>query len=568
MSVGTSYTVIDRLSMAYPHEVVMIPITQILIRNLYRSIFLSTLALVCTVSTVSAQTNPPEIRSGGTITIGKVGVGSLVFHPLYLSLGIEKEIAGLIYGHGLLRQDETGKLIEGLAVMPTKHGDGLVWVFQLRPDVLFHDSEALTADDIVFTYELYKQSRRYDPIFHRYFRNIERLEKYDPWTVAFVMKSPITSFPVALATMPIVPRHQFQKRPFADAIQAPSAPRPIGLGPFKLEQRLAQNSVILSANREWHHGWPNLERIVYRFYTTSEELTAAFVLQEVDVVELDRAISFHEVKRARPDARIQAVTPGHRSFEAIFYNQGKALFNDHLVRRAMTHAIDRERVVRQVMTSGTGSLAHGPVAEEFWAFGGVDRIDYDPAEALKLLRRQGWRDSNGDGFLSRSGKEFTFELLFQKGSITSEKLVRIVKLNLNNIGVGVKPTPVELKELVQRMRIGAYDAAIFNQPFASTPDDFYAVFHSEGIPLGFNMLRYRNRQIDRNISFLYGITERARSLPIYKQLQLLLSRDQPCTFLYFIDREYIAFDPRFQNLGVPGASLNSPASWYKLTEPR
>ncbi len=546
----------------------MIVITRTWIRNLYSPIFLTTLALVFIATSVSAQTNPPEIRSGGTVTIGKVGVGSLVFHPLYLSLGIEKEIAGLIYGHGLLRQDESGNLLGGLAVMPTEHGDGLVWVFQLRPDVRFHDGEALTADDIVFTYELYKQSRRYDPIFHRYFRNIERVEKHDPWTVAFVMKAPITSFPIALATMPIVPRHQFQKRPFADAIQAPPAPRPIGLGPFKLEQRSAQNAVVLSANRQWHHGWPNLERIVYKFYTTSEELTAAFVLQEVDVVELDRAISFHEVKRARPDARIQAVTPAHRSFEAIFYNQARPLFNDNIVRRAMTQAIDRERVVSQVMTPGSGRLAHSPVTDEFWAFGRVDRVDYNPAEALKLLRRQGWRDSNGDGILNRAGKEFMFELLFQKGSITSEKLVRIVKLNLNNIGVGVKPTPVELKELVQRMRIGAYDAAIFNQSFASTPDDFYAVFHSESISLGFNMLRYRNRQIDRNISFLYGITERARALPIYQQLQLLLSRDQPCTFLYFVERQYIASDPRFQNLGVPGASLNPPTSWYKLTEPR
>jgi len=141
-------------------------------------------------------------------------------------------------------------------------------------------------------------------------------------------------------------------------------------------------------------------------------------------------------------------------------------------------------------------------------------------------------------------------------------------MNLNNIGVDVRPVPVELKELVQRMRLGAYDAALFSQPFESTPDDFYAVFHSESIALGFNMLRYENRQVDRNISFLYGITEPARALPIYQQLQLLLSRDQPCTFLFNFEREYIAYDPRFQNIGLPGSALNSPASWYILTDPR
>jgi peptide/nickel transport system substrate-binding protein len=234
----------------------------------------------------------------------------------------------------------------------------------------------------------------------------------------------------------------------------------------------------------------------------------------------------------------------------------------------MTHAIDRKRMLRQVMTTGAGRIAHSPVDEGFWAYGGADRVRFDPAKSLDLLGSQGWRDTNDNGILNRSGREFQFELLFQKGSITSEKMVRIIKLNLNTIGVDVKPTPVELKELVQRMRIGAYDAALYTQPFESTPDDFYAVFHSESIPLGFNMLRYRNRQVDRSISFLYGITERARALPIYQQLQLLLSQDQPCTFLYFIDQQYIAFDPRFQNLGLPGASLNAPTSWYILTEPR
>ena len=81
-------------------------------------------------------------------------------------------------------------------------------------------------------------------------------------------------------------------------------------------------------------------------------------------------------------------------------------------------------------------------------------------------------------------------------------------------------------------------------------------------------MNYRNRRVDRNISFLYGITEPARALPIYQQLQFLLSQDQPCTFLYFIERQYIAYDPRFQNVGKPGAFLNPPSSWYILTNPR
>ncbi|MBT5877422.1 MAG: hypothetical protein HOH43_28635 [Candidatus Latescibacteria bacterium] len=525
------------------------------------------MVMLCSLP-ANSQNAPRNFRSGGTLTIGKVGVGTLVFHPLYLSLGVEKEIANLIYGHGLLRRDRSGELTAGLALMPTRNRDGKIWVFQLRPDISFHDGEPLKADDVVFTYNLYKDSRRYDPIFYRYFRNIERVEKHDPWTVAFVMKEPVAAFPEALTTLPIIPRYEMRQRAFAGVSSTPKPPRPIGLGPYTLESKQSHDSITLRANRGWHHGWPNLDRIVYKFFPTSDELMAAFVLHEVDIVEMDRTSSFRDMKRARPDAKLQAVDPIHKAFEAIFYNHGRPLFGDADVRRAMTHAIDRERILQQVIAPGSGSVMDGPVETKFWAYGGANHLKYDPQKAIELLQDSGWQDANDTGILGRGGRNFSFELLFPKGSLTSEKLVRVIKMNLNNIGVDVRPVPVELKELVQRMRLGAYDAALFSQPFESTPDDFYAVFHSESIALGFNMLRYENRQVDRNISFLYGITEPARALPIYQQLQLLLSRDQPCTFLFNFEREYIAYDPRFQNIGLPGSALNSPASWYILTDPR
>ena len=141
--------------------------------------------------------------------------------------------------------------------------------------------------------------------------------------------------------------------------------------------------------------------------------------------------------------------------------------------------------------------------------------------------------------------------------------MRLIKLNLNDIGIKVIPTPVAQKELVERLRVGNYAAALFIQDFNPTPDDFYAVFHSESIGLG-NLLGYRNRQIDRNINFLYGLSEQSRALPIYQQLQQLISQDQPCMFLYFIQTQYVAYNPDFKNIGAPGEALHSPGTWYHL----
>lgn len=515
-------------------------------------------------SAVGANRN--EGRSGGTLTVGRVAVGPLIFHPLYLSLAVEREIADLVYGGGLLRRGSTGRLSAGLASPPVRLSGGLDWVFRLNGGIRFHDGKPLSADDVVFTYTLYKSSRIYDPIFYRYFNNILEVRRVDPLTVRFTMKEPVSEFPPDLATIPILPRHQLGSPTFADAHYAAAISRPVGLGPFKVETwPLRDNTVVLSANLDCYQGRPFLDRLVFKFYPTPEELQAAFITHEVDVVEVERAGSFAELRSARPDAVIRTFRPQRKAVETIYYNTLRPPFTDRLVRRALVYATDRTRIVDQAAALGRGHLAHGPVDQDFWAYGGATRYRYDPVQALALLRQGGWRDEDRDGVLDRGGRRLQFELLFPRGSVAAEKIIRIVKLNLNAIGVDVIPVPVEMKELVQRLRIGEYDAALSTQAFDPTPDDFYGLFHSEGIDLGFNVLGYRNRQVDRNISFLYGIKDRSRLFSIFQSLQWLISEDQPCMFLFFIDRQYVAFDPRCGNLGTPGEFLNPSSAWYIIT---
>lgn len=503
-----------------------------------------------------------QFQEGGTVTIGKVAVGDLTFHPLFNSLGVEREIASLIYGEGLLRIDLSGTPSDGLAYLPFKLSDGRDWVFRLKQGIEFHDGEPMTAADVIFTYTRYKAARVYDPVFHRYFQNIEQVSALDPQTVRIIMKSPIEAFPNRLATLPILPRHQMGPGLFADAGAHLETTRPIGLGPYRVASWPVHDMVTLEANETWHQGRANLDRVVYRFYPTSESLQAAFIMREVDLIEVERDGTLKDLKRARSDAKIQAIVPGSRAFSAVFYNHRHPLLSDSAIRRALTYATDRQRILEEVLVRGAGVLAQGPIHPDFEFKGGDMGFDFRPREALELLRLQGWGDGDGDGFLDREGRPLRFELLFPRGQTSAEKTVRVVKLNLNHIGIQVVPVPVTQKELVQRLGIGSYDAALFVQDFEPTADDLYAVFHSESIGLG-NMLGYRNRQVDRNINFLFGLSGRDQAGPVYQQLEMLLNRDQPCMFLYFVDTRYIAYDPSLNNLGRPGDALRSPAVWFR-----
>ena len=503
-----------------------------------------------------------SFRGGGTVTIGKVAVGDLTFHPLFNSLGVEREIASLIYGEGLLRVDESGTPSDGVAYLPVKQSSGRDWVFRLKQGIAFHDGEPMSAADVIFTYTRYKAARVYDPVFHRYFQNIEQVSALDQQTVRITMKSPIEAFPNRLATLPILPRHQMGPGLFADAGAHLETTRPIGLGPYRVASWPVHDTVTLEANESWHQGRANLDRVVYRFYPTSESLQAAFIMREVDLIEVERDGTLKDLKRARSDAKIQAIVPGNRAFSAVFYNHRHPLLADSAIRRALTYATDRHRILDEVLVRGAGVVAQGPIHPDFEFKGGDMGFRYSPREARELLRLQGWGDGDGDGFLDREGRPLRFKLLFPRGQTSAEKTVRVVKLNLNHIGIQVVPVPVTQKELVQRLGVGSYDAALFVQDFEPTADDLYAVFHSESIGLG-NMLGYRNRQVDRNINFLFGLSGQYRVGPIYQQLEMLLIRDQPCMFLYFVDTRYIAYDPALSNLGRPGDALRSPAAWSR-----
>ncbi len=531
-------------------------------RHLPAYTFILALSWFSMPDSVRGQAAERPVLHGGAVTIGKVAAGDLTFHPLFNSLGVEREIAALIYGEGLLRVDESGAPSDGLAYLPIKLSDGRDWVFRLKQGVEFHDGELLTAADVIFTYTRYKASRVYDPVFHRYFQNIEQLSALDQQTVRIIMKSPIQAFPSRLATLPILPRHQMERGLFADVGAHLETTRPVGLGPYRVEAWPALDTVTLTAYERWHRGRANLDRVVYRFYPTSEALQAAFIMREVDLIEVERDGTLKDLKRARPDAKIQAIVPGNRAFAAVFYNHRDPLLSQSDIRRALTYATNRKRILDEVLVRGAGVLAHSPIHPEFEFKGGDMGFDYSPREAREMLRLQGWTDTDGDGFLDREGRSLRFELLFPRGQASAEKTVRVIRLNLNHVGIRVVPVPVTQKELVQRLGIGSYEAALFVQDFEPTADDLYAVFHSESIGLG-NMLGYRSRQVDRNINFLFGLPDQQRAGPVYQQLEMLLIRDQPCMFLYFVDTRYVAYDPSLKNLGIPGEALRSPAAWFR-----
>ena len=145
---------------------------------------------------------------------------------------------------------------------------GLVWTFKLRDDVKFTDGEALTASDVVFTFNTAKESQSsLDLTF------MEKAEAPDDTTVVFTLTKPTSTFLNTVATVGIVPEHAYDEN---------YGMEPIGSGPYKFVQWNKQEQLILEANEDYYGTVPSIKKVVIVF----QDEDAAFAAVKAGQVDI------------------------------------------------------------------------------------------------------------------------------------------------------------------------------------------------------------------------------------------------------------------------------------------
>jgi peptide/nickel transport system substrate-binding protein len=145
------------------------------------------------------------------------------------------------------------------------------------------------------------------------------------------------------------------------------------------------------------------------------------------------------------------VTLNERSVEA---------FRDVRVRRALTHALDRELIVRTILDS-LAPVIHGPIQPVSWAFTDqVAHYDFDPARARALLDSAGWRDTNDDGVRDRDGKPLSFTLITQAGFAVRENVAQALQRMWRDVGVDAQVRLVDGTSISGLWFEGKFDAML------------------------------------------------------------------------------------------------------------
>ena len=470
---------------------------------------------------------------GGTWKEGIVGSPHFI-NPILAISDPDRDLVTLIYS-GLMRPDGKGKLVPDLAERYEISSDGLQYTFTLRTDAQFHDGRKVTAQDVVFTINLAKNSIVKSPL-RANWEGVE-VEAIDGGSVKFTLKRPYAPF-LENTALGVLPKHIWEKVDQSEIALSNLNLRPVGSGAWRVEEvSLKESGIVdsytLKSFRAYPHGEPFIRKMVLHFYPSEVELLNAY---ETGTVDAAGAISPQNIRKVqRNGGNIKTLTLP-RVFGVFFNQNEKSLFVEKEVRLALNFATDKERIIKEVL-EGYGTIASSPIPPGVVGALGDNKSEFDTLQARAILEKAGWVKNAETGIYEKIEKTKVIkELLFSVSTSNAPDLVRaadIIKQNWEALGAKVEVLVFEISDLNQNViRPRRYDALLFGEIVGRDPDPFAFWHSSQRIDPGLNIALYANRKADQLLEEARGIFSPEERKKRYEDFQKEVITDTPAVFLY------------------------------------
>jgi peptide/nickel transport system substrate-binding protein len=467
-------------------------------------------------------------------------------NPLLASDSASGSVNGYLF-NGLVKYDRDLKLVGDLAESWDIYQNGLDIVFHLRKNVLWHDGVPFTADDVVFTYQRLIDPKVMTP-YGSDFALVKSVTAVDRNTVRVIYREP---FAPALESwgMGMIPKHVFEK---GDFNTHPANRAPIGTGPYKFQELKTDEKAVLVANPDYFEGRPNIDRVVIRVIPDASVQFLELRSQSIDSMGLspDQYIAYDTFFQNYQKFRYPSF-----SYTFLGFNLQREIFKDLRVRQALALALDKREIIDGVLL-GYGRSATGPFPPSSWAFDpAVPELSFDPERAKALLAEAGWRDTDGDGFLDKDGKPFSFSVITNQGNKMRELTALILQAHLARIGIKVDVRVLEWSSFIHDfVDKGNFDTILLGWNLGRDPDQ-YLIWHSSQKGEGrYNFVGYNNGEADQLWEEGRRTFDLAKRQVLYRRLHRILAHDLPYIFLYYPE-SLPTVHKRFQGVTVAPAGL-------------
>lgn len=492
--------------------------------------------------------------------------------------------------------------------------DGLEYSIHLRDNIFWHPytdpvtgkevpAKTVTAGDFLFFWETIQNRKIPAEALRVYYEDLDGMEIIDEYNFIVRWKHPYSmseSFTLGLQPLP---RHYYRPDPswdddrFAEEfIASPRNQWIVGTGPYKLVKWDKNSEVLMEVDENYFGPKPYITARRMRLIPDNSVSFLEFQRGDIDVYGLQPTQWLEET----PEPDFQLVTPVietanedslawdkkkkagelpenyrfekfqyiSQSYSYVGYNLQRPLFKDRAVRTALTHLIDRERILSEVYL-GLGEVISGPfIPTSPYYNHDIKPLPFDIEKARKILEEEGWEDTDGDGILDKdydgSGKRkpFQFTFIIPSSSTTTRKTAAIMEQDFLKAKIKMEIKPIEWSVYTQLLEQRDFDVCCLGW-VGGVEGDPYQIWHGSGASRkgSSNHVGYDSADANNLIEQGRRTIDKEKRYEIYRELHKVIADDQPYTFLV-APTATVAQSKKFRNAIVyKGGQMNSILQW-------
>lgn len=496
---------------------------------------------------VSLPYSNPDAPKGGAIVLGNTG-GFDSLNPFVRKGTAPWQLPFFTHETLMGRSWDEPFTLYGLLAESIEVAEDRSWVeFTLRPEARFADGSPVTAQDVIFSYDLLGSEGH--PRYHGLRAQIDSITQTGPRSVRMTFNTENRELALLAGMRPILSKAQWEGRDFANA---PLADIPVGSGPYTVTDYQAGRQVTLTRNPEYwgkdvpfRRGTHNIDQIKLDFYGDANVLFEAFKAGEISAIRefnaesWDTQYDFPAIQRG--DVVKSVFTHEKPSgMTGFVMNTRRAPFDDIRVREAMIAAFNFE-YINETLTGGAQpritsyfsnsplAMTHGPaegrVAEFLAPFkdslpeGALEGYALPVSDgsarnrsgiriAMKALQDAGYTAQDGT-MRDANGKALRFDILLSKGSTENMAIAELYIQALKRLGIEAAVEAVDDAQFVSRNAEFDFDMAIFRRALSLSPGNeqrYYWGSEAADQPGSRNMMGAKSPAIDSIIDTMVSAT--------------------------------------------------------------
>jgi peptide/nickel transport system substrate-binding protein len=457
----------------------------------------------------------------------------------------------------LVARDHLTYAMKGVLAQEWEYDDKQqTYTFELRKDVRWHDGEAFTSKDVVFTLDLLMTPSTRAVTMRSSLEEIDFWRADGPYRVVIHVSKPRFLFLQNLEGLPILPRHVYSQ---GDFNTHPSNRAPVGSGPFKFKQWQSGKQIVFERNDLYWGPKPWLDEVVYVIHRDRNVALQLLKKGDIDLMPRIDATQYFDYDGDKGlKSRFNRIAFQTPDFSFFMFNTRSRCFSDVRVRRAMSLLLDLEKI-RSSVYKCLARIVTGP-----WPFKhpandpSVQPYPFDPGKAAALLSEAGWKDTDGDGVRERKGKKLRFTFLIPSQSREIQRVATIYQEDLKKAGVRMDISLQDWSIYVELCRSHAFDMAAMMWDM-EWDNDLYGLFHTKSISGGQNFPAWSNAEADEILEKGRTELDDGKRNAMFRRLHRILHEEAPYIFA-FSPVESALVDRKFRGDGLLGG-----IKWFQKT---